>query len=237
MLDLGEVLMELGELSQAETYIRAVVEKTPDFAAGHFCMGELADKQSDYARAEQCFAKAMSLDKNYPGVRTRLARLLLRQRKDKQAALLLIEELRQCGNDPSRLQEVGELLIEARQTRQAHEVLTLLVKMKPNDAHARHNLAVSCFLMDSLNEGIAHCRHALRLQPKYPLALYNLALAHLRIGQEQRAKHYVTRAMRLAPKDENIRQLSQKLGLHGFWSKLRTRLVPKRKRNEKPVSE
>lgn len=237
MLDLGEVLMELGEYAQAEVYLRAVVRKIPEFAAGHFCMGELAEKRGDYARAKQCYRKAMDLDKNYPGTRTRLARLLLREDKQKSAAKLLIEELRQCGSDPARLQEVGELLIEARQTRRAREVLSRLVEIKPKDAHARHNLAVSCFLLDSLNEGIRHCRHALRLQPEYPLALYNLALAHLRKGQEQRAKHYVTRAMRLAPKDENIRQLSQRLGLEGFWSKLRVRLVPKRTRHQKPAGE
>jgi hypothetical protein len=43
--------------------------------------------------------------------------------------------------------------------------------------------------------------------------------------------------MRLAPKDENIRQLSERLGLQGFWSKLRTRLVPKRRRIQKPTNE
>ncbi|MBN1942653.1 MAG: tetratricopeptide repeat protein [Phycisphaerae bacterium] len=237
LLDLGEVLMELGDFSQAEVNIRTVVEKDPQLAAGHFCLGELAEKRGDFAHAEYCYRKTLMLETQYPGVRTRLARLLLRQNRQKQAAQMLIEELRRCGSDPSRLQEVGELLIEARQTHKAREVLSRLVEIKPHDAHARHNLAVSCFLLDSLNEGIRHCRQALRLQPKYPLALYNLALAHLRKGQEQRARHYVARAMRLAPEDKNILQLGRRLGLQGFWSKLRVRLVPKRTKQPKPAEE
>ena len=42
--------------------------------------------------------------------------------------------------------------------------------------------------MDRLREGIRHCRRALKLKPEYPLALYNLAIAHLKMGQLPRAR-------------------------------------------------
>jgi hypothetical protein len=43
--------------------------------------------------------------------------------------------------------------------------------------------------------------------------------------------------MRLAPEDENIRHLGQRLGLVGFWSKLRIRLVPRRRKTNERVAD
>ena len=51
-LDLGEVLLELGDLEEAEKKFRAVIKKTPDNPAGFFCMGELAEKRKDLNAAD-----------------------------------------------------------------------------------------------------------------------------------------------------------------------------------------
>ncbi|MBN2296618.1 MAG: tetratricopeptide repeat protein [Pirellulales bacterium] len=232
LLDLGEVLLELDELESAEAQFRRVVKLQPDNAAAYFCLGELAEKREEPNTAEACYRKTLSLDASYSGVHARLARLMLHRGKNTQAAKHLQAELRKAGDDPTSLQEIGELLIEARLTDKAHKVLSKLVQLQPNDAHAQHNLAVSCFMMDRLDEGILHCRKALKLNPDYPLALYNMALAHLHKDQIDRARRYAARAMTLAPQDENIQRLAKRLGMNGLWSRLRIRLVPKRKRRD-----
>ncbi len=135
--------------------------------------------------------------------------------------------MKRSGDDATLLQDVGELLIEARLTDRAHKVLSRLVKLSPDDPHAQHNLAVSCFMMDKLDEGIAHCRRALKLRPKYPLALYNLALAHLHKGQLARARRYIGRAQAVAPDDQNIHRLADRLGMNGWWGRLKARLSPR----------
>jgi len=238
-LDLGEVLLELGELQEAEEKFRAVIKKTPDSPAGFFCMGELAEKRNDLHTAECCYRKALSLDGEYRGANARLAKVLFRSGNETEGMEHLQTELKANSDDPLALQDVGELLIEANMTDKAHDVLSQLVEMSPRDAHARHNLAVSCFLMDHMDEGISHCRKALKLNPHYSLALYNLALAYMKKNQLTRAKRYIAQALKMNPGDENIQRLSKKLGVEGLWPKIKARLVPRRrsKRARKHIRE
>lgn len=229
-LDLGEVLLELGDFEEAEKKFRAVIKKTPDSPAGFFCMGELAEKRDDLHTAECCYRKTLSLDGKYRGANARLAKVLFRSGNKAEGMEHLQTELKANRDDPLALQDVGELLIEAHMTDKAHKVLSQLVEMNPHDAHARHNLAVSCFLMDNMDEGIVHCRKALKLNPHYSLALYNLALAYMRNGQLSRAKRYIAQAVKMNPDDESIQRLSRQLGVEGLWPKIRARLVPKGRR-------
>jgi tetratricopeptide (TPR) repeat protein len=236
LLDLGEVLLEMDQLDEAERCFRRALKASPQHAAGYFCLGELAEKRNDLRSAELCFRRVLSLDRNYPGVHARLGRVLLRTNRRQEAGKHILAELKRSGDDPHSLQELGELLIEARLTDRAHSVLSRLVELSPADAHAQHNLAVSCFMMDRLDEGITHCRKALKLNPEYPLALYNMALAYLHKGQTAKARRYTARAMTLAPNDENILRLSRRLGMNGFWSRLKTRLVPKKSQDTRVQS-
>jgi tetratricopeptide (TPR) repeat protein len=225
----------MGDLKGAEAKFRNALKLSPDSASAYYCLGELHQKRGDFTAAECCYRKVLQLDPEYGGVHARLARALLSQggqaNRD-QAARHLIAEMRRCGDEPQTLQDIGELLIEARLNDKAHSVLTRVVEITPDDAHALHNLAVSCFIMDDLDQGIRHCRKALKIKPEYPLALYNLALAHMQKGQHTRARRYAQRAMTIAPQDANIRQLSQKLGVGGLLSRLRTKLVSRWQRRD-----
>jgi len=63
-------------------------------------------------------------------------------------------------------------------------------------------------MMGRLQEGIVHCRKALKLKPGYLLALYNLAQAHMHLDAPLRARHYVAKALAIAPHDPSIRELA-----------------------------
>jgi len=93
---------------------------------------------------------------------------------------------------------------------------------------------VSFFRMHRIDDGIRHCRKALKLKPEYPLALYNLALAHLQKGQLQRARRYAAKALTLSPNDEHLRQLTERLGGASLWTKVRARLHGRRNDHKIP---
>ena len=228
LLDYGELLLEMGRLDEAEDSFRRALVLAPDTAAGHFCLGEVAAHRQQAEAAARAFKRALKIDPNYPRAHARLAALLVRKGRIQEAAKHILAELQRCGDDSVMLQELGQLLLEAHLNHQANAVLRRLVVLSPEDPYAQHNLAVSFFKMDRLEEGIKHCRRALKLKPDYPLALYNLALAHLKRGQIPRARRYVSRALTMAPKDQNIRELSNQLGVKGIWAKLRS-LYPRRR--------
>ena len=183
------------------------------------------------------FRLVLSLERTYRGASLRLGRILLRQGRRREALPHLRRERRQCDDDPDVLQELGELFIAAGQIRRANEALRRLVERVPDAAGAHHNLAVSYFLLQRFDDGIRHCRRALKLKPDYPLALYNLALAHLHRGQLPRARRYAAKALTLRPRDENVRRLCRQLGVGGFWSRLKVRLVPKGKATRADVPD
>jgi tetratricopeptide (TPR) repeat protein len=224
LLDFGELLMELGDLAEAEKTFRQALAQAPDDASVHFCLGELFLRTAQNPTAETHFRKVLAIDERYPCAHLKLAEALVRRGRMQEGAKHLILELRQSGDDRQTLKEVGKLLLEAHRSRQANRVLGRLARLQPDDPHVQHNLAVSYFMLQQLPEGIRCCRRALKLKPDYPLALYNLALAHMRMGQMARARRYAARAVTVAPANENIRRLARRLGAMSFWSRLRNRL-------------
>lgn len=223
LLDYGELLMELDELNEAGRAFRQAREQAADNASVYFCLGELALRLRQDSDAVTHFRKVLVLDATYPSGHLKLAEALIRRGRVQEGAKQLILELRRSGDDSQTLKEVGKLLLEAHRCRQANLVLRRAVRLQPDDPQAQHNLAVSYFMLQRLDEGIRWCRRALKLKPDYPLALYNLALAHMHLGQTARARRYAARAMTAAPGDAKIRRLSSRLGAGGFWSRLRGR--------------
>jgi tetratricopeptide (TPR) repeat protein len=232
LVDFGELLGDLGQWDQAEDKFRRALELAADNPSAHFCLGELAIRRGQPAIAETHFRQVLQLDKDFAGIHARLAQALIRQGHIQEASKHLLVEIRRSADDPAMLQELGQLLLDAHLTRHANGVLRRLVELSPEDPYAQHNLAVSFFRMHRIDDGIRHCRKALKLRPEYPLALYNLALAHLQKGQIPRARRYAAMALTIAPDDEHVRQLSRRLGVSGFWTRLRMKLNPLRRHED-----
>ena len=231
MVDMGELLTEMGRLDEAEQIFRRAVSRNANHPGAYYGMGELLLRHGNLPAAEEKFRKVLSIDRTFPGAHAKLGEVLLGRGRQRRAAQQFQAELRVCEDDCASLRSLGQILLDARQSVQANAVWRRLVDLVPDDPHVQHNLGVSFFMMDRLDEGIRHCRRALKIRPDYTLALYNLALAHLRKGQILRARRYIRRAMAIAPNDENVRTLSKKLGVTGLWSRLRVRLIVKRKKH------
>ena len=222
---LTELLVETGEYDGAAETYRRVLAGVPDHAGAHFGLGELALKRGQSKLAERQFRLVLRIDRRYPGAQQKLGEVMLRTGRVKQAGVHLLAELRHADEDTQSLLELGQLLLEAGKIKHAYGLLEKLVALHPTNPYAVHSLAVSCFLMKNLDEGIRNCRRALKLKPNYALALYNLALAHLQKGQFARARRYAAKAIAAAPADENIRALAGRLGIVGFWTNLKQRFL------------
>ena len=72
-----------------------------------------------------------------------------------------------------------------------------------------------------VDEGIEQARQALRIQPKYMLAMHNLAVAYLTKKDLTRAGFWLREALDIAPDDPQLRQLRTKLRVYSAlqWAK------------------
>lgn len=172
LLDLGELLMDMNRLSEAGEKFRRVLELEPDNTDAHFRLAEVADREGQRQTALEHFDVVLRLDPAFPGVRRRLAGMLLRSRGpgaplrlrdrrgsiDEQVGSLLDEELAGVRRGlegaegsgesaPTRAEviELSHVMLDAGRAMDGRWVLSKLIARAPSDAEAMHLYAVACF--------------------------------------------------------------------------------------------
>src|SRR5207249_4348421 len=178
LLDLGELLAEMGRLEEAGEKIRRAIELTPDDPAAHHALGRWLLHSGLEDDAIEAFVKALRLDPTFPGSHLHLAQIHHRRREAIEARRHLRGELLLKPDDPQVLLSLANLLMDTQESRLAAASLKRLVQIVPNNVNGWVNLAVAQFMRRRYDEGIFACHEALRCDPKNLLAIYNLALAH-----------------------------------------------------------
>jgi len=213
LLDLGCLLVDMNRLMEAQEKFRRVLEldsKNPD---AHFYLGDLALRQHRRRDAEAAFRLVTRLDPAYPEVRRRLAELAIDRGEFSEARRLLRHELRELNDQPRRftpgdLDDLGQLLLDARLPREAAMVFERIAGNASDDAKAWHYLSVARFQMGDRATGVVAARRALRLDPKLTAAVHNLALACIQDRRWKRARAYITQLRELDPDDGALRRLA-----------------------------
>jgi tetratricopeptide (TPR) repeat protein len=248
LLDLGELLFDMHRHTEAGEKFRRVLELESDQPDAHFLLGELAEIEQRVPDALVHYDVVLRLDKSYPGVRRRLARVLFQRNRDEDLHrirdLLLVDhramvtgtitakindqlenkipakELtqRQLVTRLEELDELGRLLLDAEMIKESIRVYTEMITLHPANHRAQHGLSVAMLEANQLDEGIAAAKRALEFQPRFIPAMHNLALAYLRQRQWIRARYWVRQASRVDPDDPSLRRLRLKLRFHTIYS-------------------
>jgi len=154
--DLGAVLLEEGNVEEAERQFAAAVRVKPDFAEALGNLGLCREKEGQWTEAEELFERSLkarpSADVHY-----NLASLLWRQGKLERAAAHYEAALRCEGKSP----DGAEQFREAAQARP--------------DARAQYCQALALESEGHPEEAAAHYREAARLSPGTALYLNDLA--------------------------------------------------------------
>jgi protein O-GlcNAc transferase len=187
LLDLGELLTEMGRVEEAGEKFHRAIELAPERPAGYFHHGQWLmhhASEDGGARAADAFRRALALDPTFPGAHLRLAELHHRR---------------------------GERTLARKQLRAAVACLKRLVALVPDHVDGWQNLAVAQFLTDRYEEGIESCRACLAEDPTNVMAVYNLALAHERVGAYEQATYWVGEGLRLSPRDVSLQKLELRI--------------------------
>jgi len=200
------------------------MDLAPQSPEPYFCLSELDMLQGRIKDAIERMNHVLELDCEYPGAHARIGALMLRIGKRDKAIGHFLTELRICDDDVVMLKEIAFLLRRAGHMRYLNTVLWRLSRLLPDDPQIQHNLAVSYFKLGRFQQGIYHCRKAVKLRPKYLLALYNLSLGYMKLADMECSRRYAATALTLCPDDARVLRLVGRIGNDGFWSSLRRKL-------------
>jgi len=222
LLDLSRLLIEMNRPQEAGEKLRRVLEIEPDHAEAHLILAELAEAGGDVDDAVTHCDVALRLDGSIPGVRRRLADLLLRRggRHDPgRARDLLLDEFASLRNRAEVFTgedraDLGRLLLHAGLAPEAIRVLRPHVEAEPGDAESLHALSVALFEVGRYEQGLESARRAVRLDPRHVPAMHNLALANVQLGQWSRARYWVAQALAIDAEDASLRRLRVQLAMH-----------------------
>jgi tetratricopeptide (TPR) repeat protein len=222
LLDLGCLLVEMNRYLEAGEKFRRILEIEPDNADAHFELGDLAEREGRLEDALRQYDVVLRLDPDYPGARRRLAAMLFRRgRGDDLAAVeaLLRRELADFREkpeefEPSDLEELGSLLLDAELPREAVRTFETLVEREPEQARSHHLLSVALLEAGEREAGMEETKRVLKLDPRNVAAMHNMAMACVRERRWKRARYWLAQARRIDPDDASIRRLALGLRLH-----------------------
>ena len=235
LLDLGALLVDMNRFAEGAEKFRRVLEIEPDNADAHFALGDIALRQQRRRDAEAAYRLVERLDPSYPEVKRRLAELAL-DRSDLVAArrLLRLEarEMREAPESftPSDLEDLGQLLLDARLHRDAADALARLVERTPESANAHHLLAVARFALGDREKAEDACRAALEIEPSLIPALHNMALNAIHLRRWARAAYFIDRISNADPDDSALRRLRLLLRFGRLMDRLSNALAKLRAR-------
>lgn len=211
VLDLGELLSEMGRWEEAGEKFRRAIELTPEEPAGYFYYGQWLAQTRQQSDAIASLTKTLSLDPTFPGAHLRLAELHHLRRDISAVRQHLRAEMMLRPQEPNLLLDLSNLLADTGQDRAAIACLKRLTQLAPSSPLGWQNLSVAQFLAARYDEGIESCRAALRLEPKNTSVLFNLAVACERQGRLARAGVWTRRGLEVEPDDASLQRLQLRL--------------------------
>lgn len=211
LLDLGALLLEMNRLDESREKFSRVLELEPENVEAHFEIGRVAERRGDTREAIREFDLVHRLDPEFPGVRRRLAALLMCRDPRSEAGDLLKRDLARFradaeAFDAADVEELGNLLLDAGLAADAAEVFARLAAVR-GDAASHHLRSVALLEAGELDAGREAARTALSLDGTLVAAMHNLAIASLREGRWHRAARWLRKARAIAPEDASLRRL------------------------------
>jgi tetratricopeptide (TPR) repeat protein len=207
-LALGVRHHEAGRLAQAEQVYRAILQKQPEHAEAWHLLGVLAEQAGSHDQAMACIGRAVQLRPGVPLFHTNLGTACRSAGQFDEAVAHYREALRLRPDDAVAHANLGAALVDLGKPVEAlaagGEALRLWSAggrvPPPAAAAACHNtLGNAHRAAGRPQEAVAHYREAVRLQPDYALAHFNLGFTLVEQGRPAEAVGPCREVLRLYP--------------------------------------
>ncbi|XP_039917416.1 protein O-mannosyl-transferase TMTC3 [Hirundo rustica] len=189
-------------LEEADQLYRQAISMRPDFKQAYISRGELLLKMNKPLKAKEAYLKALELDRTNADLWYNLAIVYI-ELKDPTEALKNFNRALELNpthklalfNSALLMQESGD----ARLRPEAKQRLLHYVKEEPQDSNGYFNLGMVAMDDKKDMEAEAWMKKAIRLQPNFRSALFNLALLYSQTGKELMALPVLEDLLRYYP--------------------------------------
>ena len=213
LVNLGVLLCEMGKSNEAREKFKHALELDPAQADARLHLGEIALTAGHLDAAEAELQVAQRLDSKLPCVRLALARIETRRGNLQRARMLVRQEISLNNHTDPQAVDIARLLVELRMPEPALQLLTPILQGVNLSLGSRTlstaylTRGVARILKNDRGHGIADLKLALTFDGHNVLAMHNLILAYLEIGEIRRAKFWLIQALKLKPQDHALKQL------------------------------
>lgn len=230
--DLGDLLIEMDDLSAAAAKFQHLLDLQPGSVRARVMLGLIASQRGNAEAAVAHLRAALSLDEAYPGLHSHLGEAELRRGQHDSAMRHLALALEENPEDCIALVGMGNCLLELSRPGEAAAYFERVLNIDPEMVGAHHNLGICRFLERDYDGGIRHWLHALGLDPNNLMVIHKLTLAYIHLGCMKQAKAMLARGLALDPHHSGLVQVK------ACWWRIRLRQLGRRmiRKGSRPTS-
>lgn len=220
--NLGAIYQEQGELDKALPLLETAIRQNPQFTTARYRLGLVLTKKREFQRAAAEYQRVIAQQRDHVGAYYNLAQALfrLKKREEGKRAMEAYHRLNEIAQEidtreratlmePSNpIQQYRLGLVYAKYGKIAKAISAFQAALELDaDAHYALNGLARLYILQKiqLQDAVAYAEKAFRLSPA-PQYLQTLALAHLQVGQREKALKAIHTAIEMEPKNAAFQQ-------------------------------
>lgn len=181
------LLHRYGALEEAQRLLERAIDSSPDFAEAHNTLGCVLQDRRLFDDAEAAFTRAVAGAKDYSDPLVNRGALRARLGRFVEALDDLAEAVKRDSGDVIAWHSYGNLLAMMEYYDRAKEAFETALALRPGDAQTCYWIGASQAAAGETEEAVKSFRHAVRQEPTFSRARYNLALCLERAGRSAEA--------------------------------------------------
>jgi tetratricopeptide (TPR) repeat protein len=197
--NLGNTLVNLKRLDEAEVSHRKAIELDPNNASAHYNLGIALYQLKRYGEAEAAYRKAIELDPTFALNYNNLGVTLRSSKRLDEAEAAFRKVIEVDPNLALAYNNLGGTLSDLRRYHEAEAALRKAIELDPNAASAYNNLGNALRSLKRLDEAEATYRKAIELDPNNASAHYNLGIALNELKRYDEAEAAYRKTIELDP--------------------------------------
>lgn len=197
--NLGNVLVEKGQLDEAEPLYAAALKLAPELHDTHTNAGMMLGYRGRYDEAVAEFQTALQINPGFAPAHYGLGQVYSRMNRIDEAERELRAAIASAPQYPEANYRLGVILESRGDLDAAIARYRTAVTYKPDYPEARFNLGNTLIRTRAFDEAIFNLAEAVRIRPEFAEAWTSLGGAQLAVGRRQDAINSFRRALQINP--------------------------------------